>query len=95
MSEQTGQRELRELISVSGWCSLSTTTSPLSIRQAASTRTRARSLFTEDVRLKHEIAVLEGIEEVAAAIVWSWTAGNAPSTSAPTIALNSMASTPI
>ena len=27
----------------------------------------ARSLFTEDVRLEHEIAVLEGIEEVAAA----------------------------
>jgi hypothetical protein len=26
----------------------------------------ARSLFTEDVRLDHEIAVLEGIEEVAA-----------------------------
>jgi hypothetical protein len=26
----------------------------------------ARSLFTEDVRLEHEIAVLEGIEEVAA-----------------------------
>jgi hypothetical protein len=27
----------------------------------------ARSLFTEDVRLEHEIAVLNGIEEVAAA----------------------------
>jgi hypothetical protein len=27
----------------------------------------ARSLFTEDIRLVHEIAVLEGIEEVAAA----------------------------
>src|SRR5580704_13368507 len=27
----------------------------------------ARSLFTEDVRLEHVIAVLEGIEEVAAA----------------------------
>jgi hypothetical protein len=27
----------------------------------------ARSLFTEDVRLEHEIAVLKGIEEVAAA----------------------------
>jgi hypothetical protein len=27
----------------------------------------ARSLFTEDIRLEHEIAVLEGIEEVAAA----------------------------
>jgi SnoaL-like domain len=27
----------------------------------------ARSLFTENVRLEHEIAVLEGIEEVAAA----------------------------
>jgi hypothetical protein len=27
----------------------------------------ARSLFTEDVRLEHEITVLKGIEEVAAA----------------------------
>jgi hypothetical protein len=67
MSEQTGQRELRELIERDRLVSLvdhyvTTLDEPRSFDEDW-----ARSLFTEDVRLEHEIAVLEGIEEVAAA----------------------------
>jgi hypothetical protein len=67
MSEQTDQRKLRELINREQLVALvdryvTTLDEPSSFDEAW-----ARSLFTEDVRLEHEIAVLEGIEEVAAA----------------------------
>ena len=67
MSEQAGQRELRELIERGRVVALvdhyvTTLDEPSSFDEDW-----ARSLFTEDVRLEHEIAVLEGIEEVAAA----------------------------
>jgi SnoaL-like domain len=67
MSEQTEQRELRELIDRQRVVALvdryvTTLDEPSSFDEEW-----ARSLFTEDVRLEHEIAVLEGIEEVAAA----------------------------
>ena len=67
MSEQTDQRELRELIERERLVALidryvTTLDDPSSFDEDW-----ARSLFTEDVRLEHEIAVLEGIEQVAAA----------------------------
>jgi hypothetical protein len=67
MSEQTDQRELRELIERGRVVALvdnyvTTLDEPCSFDEDW-----ARSLFTEDVRLEHEIAVLQGIEEVAAA----------------------------
>jgi hypothetical protein len=67
MSEQTDQRELRELIAREQVVELvnryvATLDEPSNFDESW-----ARSLFTEDVRLEHEIAVLEGIEEVAAA----------------------------
>ena len=67
MSEQTDQRDLRELIERERVVALvdhyvTTLDEPSSFDEDC-----ARSLFTEDVRLEHEIAVLEGIEEVAAA----------------------------
>ena len=67
MSEQIDQRELRELVERERLVALVdhyvTTLDDPSIFD----EDWARSLFTEDVRLEHEIAVLEGIEEVAAA----------------------------
>jgi hypothetical protein len=67
MSEQTVQREVRELIERERVVALidhyvATLDEPSSFDEDW-----ARSLFTEDVRFEHEIAVLEGIEEVAAA----------------------------
>jgi ribosomal protein S18 acetylase RimI-like enzyme len=67
MSEQTDQRELRELIERERVVALvdhyiTTLDEPSSFDEDW-----ARSLFTEDVRLEHEIAVVEGIDEVAAA----------------------------
>ena len=67
MSEQTGQRELRELRERERVVALvdryvTTLDGPNSFDEDW-----ARSLFTEDVRLEHEIAVLQGIEEVAGA----------------------------
>ena len=67
MSEQIGQRELRELVDRERLVALvdhyvTTLDAPSSFDEDW-----ARSLFTEDVRLEHEIAVLQGIPEVAAA----------------------------
>ena len=67
MSDQTDQEELRELIERQRVVALvdhyvDTLDEPSSFDEDW-----ARSLFTEDVRLEHEIALLEGIEEVAAA----------------------------
>jgi SnoaL-like domain len=67
MSERTEQQEFRELLErdrvvalVDDYLATIDERSPLDEKWA-------RSLFTEDVRLEHEIAVLHGIEEVAAA----------------------------
>jgi predicted nucleic acid-binding protein len=67
MSEQTDQREHRELLERARVVALvdhyvTTLDEPTSFDDDW-----ARSLFTEDVRLEHAIAVLHGIEEVAAA----------------------------
>jgi SnoaL-like domain len=67
MSDQTGQQDLRDLIERERVGALvdryvDTLDEPSSFDEEW-----ARSLFTEDVRLEHEIAVLQGIEEVAAA----------------------------
>jgi hypothetical protein len=67
MGEQTDQQELREFIERERVVALvdhyvTTLDEPSSFDEDW-----ARSLFTEDVRLEHEIAVLHGIEEVAAA----------------------------
>ena len=67
MSGQIDQQELRELIERQQVVGLvdryvSTLDEPSSFDEDW-----ARSLFTEDIRLEHEIAVLEGITEVAAA----------------------------
>ena len=67
MSEQAVQQELRELIERQRVAALvdhyvTTLDEPSSFDEDW-----AGSLFSEDVRLEHEIAVLEGIEEVAAA----------------------------
>ena len=67
MTEQTDQQEIRELIERQRVVALvdhyvTTLDVPSHFDEEW-----ARSLFTEDVRLEHEIAVLEGIEEVAAA----------------------------
>jgi hypothetical protein len=67
MSEQTDTQQLQEIIERQRVVGLvdhyvNTLDAPSSFDEDW-----ARSLFTEDVRLEHEIAVLEGIEEVAAA----------------------------
>jgi hypothetical protein len=67
MSDQLDQQELRDLIERQRVVALvdhyiNTLDEPCSFDEDW-----ARSLFTEDVRLEHEIAVLKGIEEVAAA----------------------------
>ena len=67
MSEQTGQRELQELIERDRLVALVNRYVTTLDEPSSFDEDWARSLFTEDVRLEHEIAVLEGIEEVAAA----------------------------
>ena len=67
MSEQAGQRELRELIERERLVALVDHYVATLDEPSGFDDDWARSLFTEDVRLEHEIAVLEGIEEVAAA----------------------------
>jgi hypothetical protein len=67
MSEQTEQRGVRELIERAHVVALvdhyvATLDEPSSFDEDW-----AGSLFTQDVRFEHEIAVLEGLEEVAAA----------------------------
>jgi hypothetical protein len=67
MTEQTVQQELRELMARAHVVDLvdhyvTTLDEPSSFDE-----NWGRSLFTESVRLEHEIAVLEGIKEVAAA----------------------------
>ena len=67
MSDQADEREIRELLDRARVGALvdhyvATLDAPSTFDEEW-----ARSLFTEDVRLEHEIAVLEGIEEVAAA----------------------------
>jgi hypothetical protein len=67
MSEQTDQRELRELIEREQVVALVDQYVTTLDEPSSFDVDWARSLFTEDVRLEHEIAVLEGVEEVAAA----------------------------
>ena len=67
MSEQAGQRELRALIERERLVALVDHYVATLDEPSGFDDDWARSLFTEDVRLEHEIAVLEGIEEVAAA----------------------------
>jgi hypothetical protein len=67
MSELTDQQELRQIIERERVAALmdhyvTTLDEPSSFDEDW-----ARSLFTEDVRFEHEIAVLQGVEEVAAA----------------------------
>ncbi len=67
MGEPPAEQELRDLVEHQRVMALvdryvSTLDEPSSLDEEW-----ARSLFTQDVRLEHEIAVLEGIEEVAAA----------------------------
>jgi hypothetical protein len=67
MSDQPEQREIQDLIERARLVALvdhyvTTLDAPSSFDEEW-----ARSLFTEDVRLEHEIAELHGIEEVAAA----------------------------
>ncbi len=67
MSDQTDQRELRELLERERVVALVDHYVTTLDQPSGFDADWARSLFTEDVRLEHEIAVLEGIEEVAAA----------------------------
>jgi len=67
MSEQTGQRELGELIERERIVALVDHYVASLDEPSSFDEDWARSLFTEDVCLEHEIAVLEGIDEVAAA----------------------------
>ena len=67
MTEETSQQELQQLVDrerIVGLVDHYVTTLD---EPATFDEDWARSLFTENVRLEHEIAVLEGIEEVAAA----------------------------
>ena len=67
MSEQAGQRELRELIERERLVALVDRYVTSLDDSGIFDQDWALSLFTEDVRLEHEIAVLRGTEEVAAA----------------------------
>jgi hypothetical protein len=67
MSEQTEQREVRELIERERVVALIDNYVATLDEPSTFDEVWARSLFTEDVRFEHEIAVLQGIEEVAAA----------------------------
>ena len=67
MSDRSDQQELRALIERERLVSLVDHYVDTLDEPSCFDEDWARSLFTEDVRLEHEIAVLEGIEEVAAA----------------------------
>jgi hypothetical protein len=67
MNEQADQGELRELLERARVVALVDLYVATLDEPSTFDEDWARSLFTEDVRLEHEIAVLEGIEEVAAA----------------------------
>jgi SnoaL-like domain len=67
MSEQTDRREIRELIERERVVALVDQYVATLDEPSSFDVDWARSLFTESVRFEHEIAVLEGIEEVAAA----------------------------
>ena len=67
MSEQTAQRDLRELTERRRLEELVDHYVTTLDEPTVFDEDWARSLFTEDVRFEHEIAVLEGIDEVAAA----------------------------
>jgi hypothetical protein len=67
MSEQTSQREMQELIERDRVGALVDHYLTTIDERSTFDEDWARSLFTDDVRLEHEIAVLHGIEEVAAA----------------------------
>jgi hypothetical protein len=67
VSDQTDQQELRELVERQRVVALVDHYVTTLDEPSRFDGKWARSLFTEDVRLEHEIAVLEGIEEVAAA----------------------------
>ncbi len=66
MSEQREQREFRELLDRQQVAALLDRYVVTLDEPCSFDVDWARSLFTEDVRLEHEIAVLEGVEEVAA-----------------------------
>ena len=67
MSAQIDQREFRELVERGRLVALVDRYVTTLDEPSTFDEDWARSLFTEDVRLEHEIAVLQGIEEVAAA----------------------------
>jgi hypothetical protein len=67
MSDHTDQRDLRELIARARVVALIDHYVTTLDEPSCFDEDWARSLFTEDVRLEHEIAVLVGIREVAAA----------------------------
>ena len=67
MNEHTDQQQLRELIERERIVALVDHYVASLDEPSSFDEDWARSLFTEDVRLEHEIAVLEGIAEVAAA----------------------------
>jgi hypothetical protein len=67
MSEQTDQRDLRELLERDRLVALVDRYVTSLDDSGIFDQDWALSLFTEDVRLEHEIAVLRGTEEVAAA----------------------------
>ena len=67
MSEQTDQRGLRDLLERERVVALVDHYVDTLDEPSTFDEEWARTLFTEDVRLEHEIAVLHGIEEVAAA----------------------------
>jgi len=67
VSEETDRQEIRELIERQRVVALVDRYVTTLDEPSRFDEDWARSLFTEDVRLVHEIAVLEGIEEVAAA----------------------------
>jgi hypothetical protein len=67
MNEQADQGELRELLERARVVALVDLYVATLDEPSTFDEDWARSLFIEDVRLEHEIAVLEGIEEVAAA----------------------------
>jgi hypothetical protein len=67
MSDQIGQPELQRFVDREQVVALVDHYVTTLDEPSAFDHDWARSLFTEDVRLVHEIAVLEGIEEVAAA----------------------------
>jgi hypothetical protein len=67
LSDQTDQQDLRDLIDRQEVVALVDRYVNTLDEPSVFDDDWARSLFTDDVRLEHEIAVLHGIEEVAAA----------------------------